>query len=303
MKQRGKQLKANAIRNLTACAAITLAASSAWAEDIPVECAVQSDFKIGRVYTGMMWKPSFYTDIELWDRNAIGLYGSEYAFVPVVGTGTIKPRIIYCNTPKECLDSAQIWTEQQMFSTFTPSGVSPSRWKDDDGDDEWEYESSNACWEFSKEVWPDKKPVEGRRWIVVRGKPSSIWSGLSTFKVGILGTSEISGAVYVRPSEYALNPPIAEHIRGINVTGVDQFAPWTWHGFAINNGVYVSEYNFYNEKQVESGKRFGFTVALPSAGTLVIAGEEKDDSPTAKESMSATGKNIVSDIVQYRSNA
>ena len=108
-----------------------------------------------------------------------------------------------------------------MFSTFTPSGVSPSRWKDDDGDDEWEYESSNVCWEFSKEVCPDKKPVEGRRWIVVRGKPSSIWSGLSTFKVGILGTSEISGAVYVRPSEYALNSPIAEHIRGIDVTGVD----------------------------------------------------------------------------------
>lgn len=47
-------MKANAIRNLAACAAITLAASSAWAEDIPVECAVQSDFKIGRVYTGMM---------------------------------------------------------------------------------------------------------------------------------------------------------------------------------------------------------------------------------------------------------
>ena len=54
---------------------------------------------------------------------------------------------------------------------------------------------------------------------------------------------------------------------------------------------------------MESGKRFGFTVTLPSAGTLVIAGEEKDGSPTAKESMSATGKNIVSDIVQYRSNA
>ena len=81
----------------------------------------------------------------IWDNVGIGLYGDEYALIPVTGTGTITP-IIIGDVPSDYLDKPQVWSDQKMFETFTPKGVASAKWQSA-GDAMWYYEGTKAEWE------------------------------------------------------------------------------------------------------------------------------------------------------------
>ena len=277
------------------------------------EYTVASSLKFGRIYAGEMpdagW--SGFTSYEIWDSHDIGLYGDEYAFIPVTGTGALKP-VLYGDVPAGWLDSPQVWTDQKMFDTFTPKGASPSKW-DDDGD-EWYYETNKKEWSWPKEIWPDNAPVANRRWIVVHAKEKAVWSGVWSFRVGLAGTSEISDPVIVVPSEeFDQNGALAtfsanDFFRGITISGYESLEAWDEvvsspaHSYLDPERPRMQTYELENWKAFEKGKPMTFTVVVPSAGTLVVSSEDDDeDSPAMKDVFSVTGNGIVSDTASVTS--
>ena len=185
----------------------------------PDEFTVDSSLKFGKVYGGGMWDGSGYSERELWEESTVesvlvwpGGKSGEYAFIPVEGSGTITP-IIYGD--KKYVSTVEVWTDSQLFETFTPKGVSSSEWENDY--DCWEYESGRKCYSWPKSVWPDNKVVSGRRWIVVGiSQNTKAWAGRSIFRVGVVGSSELSESVVVKISSEYLNPPLSDFFHGIH---------------------------------------------------------------------------------------
>ena len=279
--------------------------------EVPEEYAVQSDLKIGDVYGGGWWADgplSSQMAYEIWDNGTIGTWGDEMAFVSVTGSGTINPVILYGDTPVEYLGPASVWTDKQLFEKFVPSGVESSKWEDEYHT--WYYETSKACYEWAKSIWPENKVVSNRRWIVVPAKEVDGWSGVMNFRVGISGTSEISSAIIVHHDD---RPPsnlrIDDFFHGMTVTGVENFEPWDHiECCAIRNpsgtiaywiDAYAQTHEFVNWAAYEkNGKAFTFAVSLPCSGTLVIAERNNDDVDLADKTVfGVSGGNISKDVV------
>ena len=270
----------------------------------PEEYTLASNLKFGRVYGGEMWEGYGFTERCIWNNNDVGLYGDEYAFFPVTGTGRITP-VILGDVPVGYLDAPQVWTDQKMFETFTPKGVATSKWKDDG--DEWEYEASKVEYEWPKSIWPDKKPVADRRWIVIHAKEKEVWSSVWSFRVGLAGTSEVSDPMILVSSEDCeqnglqnLSP--GDFFRGITISDCENFELWDGDVVFNGSGDYadlprMQTYELENWRASMSGKAMTFKVMLPSAGTLVVSSEDEDDddSPAIKKAYSINGSNIVSD--------
>ena len=279
-------------------------------DKIDEQYAVASNLKFDRVYGGGQYGDSNWMEYEIWD-NGMGLYGDEYALIPVTGTGAITP-VIIGDVPAGYLDKPQVWSDQKMFETFTPKGVAPSKWESD-GDSSWYYEGAKAEWEWPKAIWPENKAVPNRRWIVVRAKDvENVWSGVWAFRVGISGTSEISDPVVVVPGdrwqiEQNFFAP-SDFIRGVTISGYDVFLPWDegvafWaDGFTNASRPRTQTFCIDNWKLMQSGNAnaLSFMVAVPSAGTLVVSSDDDDDAPAVKEAFAVKGNGIVSDIVTVK---
>ena len=273
--------------------------------EVPAAYAAESNLKFGRVYGGALWSESGWSAHEIWDNNDVGLYGDNYALIPVTGKGTIKP-VIYGDVPSGYLDTPEIWTEQQMFNTFTPKGVSSSKWDCED-EYKWCYETSGAEWEWPREIWPQKTVETDRRWIVIHAKEKNVWSGVWSFRVGLAGTSEISDPIIVVPIEdFDGNGLLSKHtpsdfMRGITFSGYENFEAWEGAEYSpmsdsSDPNPRMQTFEIENWKSVSSGKAMTFKAAVPSAGTLVVSGEEDDDDSLAmKNVFSVAGNGIVSD--------
>ena len=271
----------------------------------PEEYTLASSLKFGRVYGGEMWEGYGFTERCIWNNNDVGLYGDEYAFFPVTGTGRITP-VILGDVPVDYLDAPQVWTDQKMFDTFTPKGVAPSKWEmDDDEPGQWYYEAKTADYEWPQNIWPNKKPVTNRRWIVIHVKEKEVWSGVWSFRVGLAGTSEISDPMIVVSSEECednglLELSLDDFFRGITISGYENFELWDEAEACVEDSFSDADRPRMQKYELErvnlsSGAAMTFTVALPSAGTLVVASEQNDSAPAMKEMFSVTGNNIVSD--------
>ena len=280
--------------------------------EMPAAYAKESKLKFGRVYGGEQSSGSGWSGHYIWDNNDIGLYGDEYAFIPVTGTGTIKP-VIYGDVPSGYLETAEIWTDQKMFDTFTPKGVATSKWKSDE-EGLWYYEISKGEWEWPKELWPKKKVVSGRRWIVIHAKEKKLWSGVWSFRVGLDGTSEISDPIIVVPSEeFDGNGLLSKYtpsdfMRGLTFSGYENFEAWDQAMSSPDYSYWDADRPVMQTFEIEywraslAGKAMTFKVAVPSAGTLVISSEDDDDdSPAMKNVFSITGSGIVSDKATVKS--
>ena len=278
--------------------------------EVPDAYSVESNLKFGRVY-GCEIPGADYVGLKtwgIWGNNDIGLYDDEYALIPVTGTGTIKP-VILGDVPSGYLDTPQVWTDQKMFNTVTPKGVATSKWETADyNDDLWYYETSKVEYEWPKNIWPDKKPVADRRWIVIHAKGKEVWSGVWSFRVGLAGTSEISDPMIVVPSEECiednglLNLSLSDFFRGISISGYENFELWDEAVVGNGSGNYadlprMQTYELENWRANHlSGKAMTFKVMLPSAGTLVLSSADDDDSPAIKSAYSVKGSGIVSDL-------
>ena len=282
--------------------------------EVPEAYAKESNLKFGRVYGGEQSSGSGWSAHCIWYNNDIGLYGDEYALIPVTGTGTIKP-VIYGDVPSGYLETAEIWTDQKMFDTFTPKGVATSKWKSDEDEDwMWYYETSKGDWEWPKEIWPKKKVVSNRRWIVIHAKEKKLWSGVWSFRVGLSGTSEVSDPIIVTTSEeFDGNGLLSKHtpsdfMRGLTFSGYENFEAWDEalscydYSYLDLNRPAMQTFEIENWRANLAGKAMTFKVAVPAAGTLVISSEDDDDdSPAMKKVFSITGSGIVSDKATVKS--
>ena len=300
-------MKPNIIRNLIASVFAMLATGGAIADELPSEYAATSNFKMGELYAGSKYESSTWADRELYEANYVeldllldGETGNTYAFVPVTGTGVLKP-VVMGDLSEKHIASVKVWTDQEMFDTFTPKGVSPAKWEDDG--DAWEYDGGRNWYWWGKSIWPAKKVVAGRRWIVVALKqnPDS-WAGAKTLRVGIAGTSVVSAPFTVRPDTCLLNPDVSGFTHGMTVSGVECFAPMedvkeiVWWPFGEDYTNAIQQCEFSNPAQLASGKAMSFRIEVPSAGTLVVAGEEDDeDSLAMKSAFTVSGGNILDD--------
>ena len=267
----------------------------------------------GKVYGGGMWDGSGYSEREIWEASAAesgllwpGKKGGEYALIPVEGSGTITP-IIYGD--KKYVSTVEVWTDSQLFETFTPKGVSSSEWENDY--DCWEYESGRKCYSWPKSVWPDNKVVSGRRWIVVgMSQNTRAWAGRAIFRVGVVGGSELSESVVVKKAEANLNPPLSDFFHGMSISGIQHFN--CFDGVQRADSMYerpdgtIGERNIYAPKfefkRVE-GKALTFNIEVPSAGTLVVSsGGNENTSPSLREVYSVTGNNILTDVLTEKSD-
>ena len=290
-----------------AAAALALGAAVSAQAQTTGNHTVSSSLAFGRVWCGQMYTfQDGYRESELWNNNDVGLYGDEYAFFPVTGAGEIKP-VILGDVPAGYLDEPVVWSEQKMFETFTPKGIAASQWEDDD--DEWEYENENGWWEWAKEVWPDNKAVDGRRWVVVHANRRHVWSGVWNIRIGLAGTSEISDPAIVRPADDELGDQndglLPGSFHGMTITGsgfsfipFDETIWWddSWKG---NGDAFWTQQEMsfeLGEEAVLAREMQTFDITVPSAGTLVIAAwDDEDDSLALDAVFSITGANIVSD--------
>ena len=293
--------------------------------DIPDAYAVESDIRIGRNFGGGWWSwkkgGATYTEREIWRGNEMGLYGDENAFIEVYGTGAIKPVVFHGDTPSSYLGKVEIWSDQKMFETFTPPGLAASAWKAKNSDcgapsdHDYYHETANGrdSWEWDMLLWPDKKVVPERRWIVVPAKEVAIWAGIRSIRVGIVGTSEISDTMLVRCTDEAYSPNPNDFFHGMAIFGVETFEAWDDEvAFPIQgedgqyHAIYMQTYEFGNESAYFKDKQMSFTVKVPSAGTMVVTGGDDwgSDScidyeePAYKEDFTVVGDKIVSDVVQ-----
>ena len=306
-------MKSNIVGKLIA-AASALLLWSAWADNLPADYAATSNFKMGALYGGAKYDGSTWADREMWQGDDVeidlqleGESGNTFAFIPVTGTGVLEP-VVIGDLPKKHIASVKVWTDQEMFDTFTPKGVSSSKWEDDD--EGWEYESGKNWYWWPKSAWPANKVVADRRWIVVMfNRNVDYWAGAKTLRVGIAGTSVVSDSYTVLPEELVLNPDISGFTHGMTVSGVEYFAPmedvkeitWWPYGYDYTNA--VQQYEFNNHVQCVRGKPMSFTVDVPSAGTLVVAGEDDDeDSLAMKSAFTVSGKNIKEDNAVWMSD-
>lgn len=273
----------------------------------PDEFAVDSGLTFGKVYGGGMWDGSGYSEREIWEESTVesgllwpGEKGGEYAFIPVLGEGSITP-IIYGD--KKYVTKVEVWTDGQMFEKFTPKGVSSSKWEDDA--DYWEYESGIKWYSWPKSVWPDNKVVSGRRWIVVGISQNTMsWAGRAIFRVGVVGSSELSESVVVKISCDNLNPPMSDFFHGMSISGIQHFncidtvqraGPMYERpdGTIGVRNIYAPTFEFFRLDD----KALIFNIEVPSAGTLVVSSEDDDDdSPALREVFSVTGNNILTDV-------
>ena len=293
--------------------------------DIPDAYAVESDIRIGRNFGGGWWSwkkgGATYTEREIWRGNEMGLYGDENAFIEVYGTGAIKPVVFHGDTPSSYLGKVEIWSDQKMFETFTPPGLAASAWKAKNSDcgapsdHDYYHETANGrdSWEWDMLLWPDKKVVPERRWIVVPAKEVAIWAGIRSIRVGIVGTSEISDTMLVRCTDEAYSPNPNDFFHGMAIFGVETFEAWDDEvAFPIQvedgqyHAIYMQTYEFGNESAYFKDKQMSFTVKVPSAGTMIVTGGDDwgSDScidyeePAYKEDFTVVGDKIVSDVVQ-----
>ena len=309
-------MKSKTLLNLIGLAAVALVAGGALADELPGEYTATSNFKMGALCGGSKYGgkigSSNWADRELWEGDHVTVDtrfpgetdgNNTYAFVPVTGTGALKP-VVMGDLPEKHIASVTVWTDQDMFDTFTPKGVSSTKWEDDG--DAWYYESSQNCYWWEKSIWPNKKVVADRRWIVVALKqnPDGWWAGAKTLRVGIAGTSVISDPFTVRPDTVVLNPDVSNFTHGMTVSGVECFAPmddvkeivWWPYGpdYDYTNAIPQCEFN--NPAQLAGGKAVSFSINVPSAGTLVVAGEDDDeDSLAMKSAFTVSGNNIQED--------
>ena len=239
---------------------------------------------------------------ELEGKGNFLLGGGEYVFIPVTGDGEISPVILHGDTTDECFESVEVWSEEKMFATYVPSGVPQSEWDrwEEYGDLWYEYESDDDdgisyCW--PSYLWPENKPVPGRRWIVVKSSEASYSGALKTFRVGIDGTSVISDTLLLRPEGFRFEE-LDGFVHGIGLSGVDFVmfgSNYSGPGGSLQSGLIMPKWKILNTAFPE-GKAMSFTVDLPSAGTLVIPAFDNEDSLARSSLFSVSGKNITSDV-------
>ena len=277
--------------------------------NIPNEYKAASDCTFGRTYGGGWWKDEWmrdgklirFTEYELWYNNDAGLYGDEFAFFPVTtAKSSIKPYILFDDTPEKYLDDAEVWTDAKMFGKFVPKNTSVSHWDGDD-DDRYEYKYEDEYWHWPKNLWPDNKAVSDRKWIVVPLKEvKKKWSGVSSFRVGVFGTSAISDPVLVVSDEdnVIFTKDFVSGFHGMTIDGVEYLESY---GSTSWDDTIITEYEFVNWSQFVNNLPISFTITVPSAGTLVMGCKDDEDDSIA-QAFSITGSGILSDRVTEMSD-
>ena len=282
--------------------------------EVPDEYSVKSDLRIGAAHGGGWWSDRLggktCTEREIWEVSHVTPGEHEFAFIEVYGQGEINPVVFYGDMPVECLGLASVWTDQKVFDTFTPPGLAASKWKSRGGDESssyWAYKSADGTdsWKWKKFLWPDRKVVADRRWIVVPVKKAGAWPGNASFRVGIAGTSAVSDNVFVRArTKDVLNLNPNDFFYGVTMSGVEKFDAMNdgalWWDDTMGQSACAQGYEIGNNA-LSKGKPMSLVVSVPCAGTLVVAsggyGSDGEDELARKEQFAVSGSGIISDNV------
>ena len=244
-----------------------------------------------------------YSDDVFLERESRA-YPREWVAIPVTGAtkaAQLKPLLVPCGAADASLVGVPaVWTDAKMFDTVVKPGLKKKwvaeRWADY-GYGEVSYP---GCWEYSddkkdidysfpEDLWPNKKAVANRFWIVAKVNSSKMTCfGPQIFRIGLSGTVVYSDPFVANCQERS---PVdaSEAFRGLSLT---------FSGTLSRNGRYLGSpgavYDGAPHYSIEGKAPLTIKVSLPGPGTLVVAGGEKDC--LEKAGLKISGAGIAQDL-------
>ena len=226
-----------------------------------------------------------YSDDVFLERESRA-YPREWVAIPVTGAtkaAQLKPLLVPCGAADASLVGAPaVWTDAKMFDTVVKPGLkkkwTADRWADYGYGDVsypgcWEYSDAkkDIDYSFPEDLWPNKKAVANRFWIVAKVNSSQkTCFGPQIFRIGLSGTVLYSDPFVANCQEKS---PVdaSDAFRGLSLT---------FSGALSRNGQHYGSpgtvYDGAPHYSIDGKEPLTIKVSLSGPGTLVIAGGEKE---------------------------
>ena len=239
-----------------------------------------------------------YSD-DVFLERASRAYPGEWVAIPVTGAtkaAQLKPLLVPCGAAESSLVGAPaVWTDAKMFDTVVKPGLKKKWVAEPWADSGYGEVSYPGCWGYSdakkdidycfpEDLWPNKKAVANRFWIVAKVNSSkTACYGPQIFRMGLSGM-----ALYSEPF-------VANCLEKSPVGASDAFRglPLTFSGTLFRNGQHLGSpgtvYDGAPHYSIEGKEPLTIKVSLPGPGTLVMAGGERDSLEKAELKISGTG--------------
>lgn len=231
-------------------------------------------------------------------------WSGEWVAIPVTGdskAAQLKPLLVPCGGADASLvGTPAVWTDAKMFNYVAKPIVkkawSMTYWAEYGWGEvsfppysEYEDDKKDIDYYFPADLWPGKKAVANRFWIVTKVNASrGTWSGPQVFRIGLKGTP-----LYSEPfsANCGLSCPVAADglFRGVAIESAGKLK---FGG--ENTGNTGAPYDGAPRYSIEGKSPLVVKVSLGEAGTLVIAGGDEDC--LEKGEMKISGGGIVSDV-------
>ena len=192
------------------------------------------------------------------------------------------------------LGEVHVCSEADFIKMITP--VAMSKWTAWSEYHDWEYDDDNkGIWcEYSRSIWPNKEPVEGRVWAYAECKVADgNWSGHTWIEFSVMDDDGWSEVARAEVNRYQAKQ---------NFSAEKLYAGSTFTMSALNNNWWVAPYNRHNDISDQSNNLEGewfdwiyqtdgakLTFNVKEAGRLVI-----EYWPDGDECLSASGSIVAS---------
>ena len=178
------------------------------------------------------------------------------------------------------LSAAKVYSDQEFMKMVCPADT--SKWNDGD-EYQWEYESGKEYRSWPATLWPDKKAVSGRYWVLAQlnGKEGN-WSGLTHLRIEVRDDVNGSFSPVVVPIWRGDMVDLqADNIFGGSSMAMKPLSKKMWVMFSdMPAGQVGIDYD------IGYANKVGFQIDVQEAGTLKVVYWSND------EKLQVEGRNI-----------